>query len=109
MRYPNVYGIDMPAANEFLAYNRTEEQIAKEIGVDWLVYQSIGDLVAAVGKGNPKLGRFECSVFDGDYVTGDIDEDYLERLSEARNDKTKQRRDVEQISDPTVIELHNHA
>lgn len=109
VRYPNVYGIDMPAACEFLAYNRTEEEIAEAIGVDWLVYQKIEDLVAAAAEGNSRLKRFECSVFDGEYVTGDIDGDYLDRLSQTRSDTVKQRRDAEQVGDATAIELHNHA
>ncbi|MCY3841228.1 MAG: amidophosphoribosyltransferase [Gammaproteobacteria bacterium] len=109
VRYPNVYGIDMPAAHEFLAYGRTEEQIAEAIGVDWLVYQFIEDLVAAAAEGNSKLKRFECSVFDGEYVTGDIDGDYLAQLSQTRSDTVKRRRDAEIVGDATVIELHNHA
>ncbi len=108
VHYPNVYGIDMPAAEEFLAHNRTEQQIAERIGVDWLVYQTIEDLVAAAAEGNDKLERFECSVFDGDYVTGDIDEDYLAQLSQARSDQSKQR-ETEPSDEPAVIELHNHA
>ena len=99
----------MPAANEFIAYNRTEAEVAKAIGVDWLVYQSIDDLVAAAAEGNRKLKRFECSVFDGEYVTGDIDEGYLDALSAVRNDRSKQRREREQTGDSTVIELYNHA
>ena len=109
VRYPNVYGIDMPAAHEFLAYGRTEEEIAEAIGVDWVVYQSIEDLVAAATEGNSKLKRFECSVFDGKYVTGDIDGDYLAQLSQTRSDTVKRRRDAEIVGDATVIELHNHA
>ena len=109
VRYPNVYGIDMPAATEFLAYNRTEAQIAKEIGVDWLVYQTLEDLVAAVLGQHPTLGRFDCSVFDGDYVTGDIDDAYLDKLSQARSDTTKRRREADLAGDSGVIELHNHA
>ena len=109
VRHPNVYGIDMPAATEFLAYERTERQIANRIGVDWLVYQSLEDLVAAVRGSHRTLTRFECSVFDGEYVTGDIDEDYLARLSLARSDKMKRHREAEQPSDAAVIELHNHA
>lgn len=115
VRYPNVYGIDMPAAHEFLAYNRTEAQIARKIGVDWLVYQTLEDLVDATGGRHSKVGRFECSVFDGEYVTGDIDEDYLARLSSARSDQVKQYResgdggDGERTDEPAVIELHNHA
>ena len=60
-------------------------------------------------EGNRKLKRFECSVFDGEYVTGDIDEDYLDALSAVRNDRSKQRREREQTGDSTVIELYNHA
>lgn len=109
VRYPNVYGIDMPAAGEFLAYDRTEDEIAEAIGVDWLIYQSIEDLVAAAVEGNSKLRRFECSVFDGEYVTGDIDGEYLNHLSRTRSDTVKRRRDDEHVGDATVIELHNHA
>ena len=109
VRYPNVYGIDMPASTEFLAYNRTEAQIAREIGVDWLVYQSLDDLVAAVLGQHPTLAQFDCSVFDGHYVTGDIDDDYLTKLSQTRSDSVKQRREVDLLGDPPVIELHNHA
>ena len=109
VRYPNVYGIDMPAAHEFVANGRTEKEIAEAIGVDWLVYQSIDDLVAAAAEGNAKLRRFECSVFDGEYVTGDIDGDYLTQLSQTRSDTVKRRRDAEIVGDATVIELHNHA
>ena len=109
VRYPNVYGIDMPAAHEFLAYNRNEEEIAREIGVDWLVYQKLEDLVAATAGGDKTLTRFECSVFDGRYVTGDIDKDYLTRLSRTRSDASKRSADAEAPADPAVIELHNHA
>ena len=109
IRHPNVYGIDMPTPNEFVAYNRTEEQVCELIGADMLIYQTIEDLVASAREGNPAIGNFECSVFDGHYVTGDIDEAYLDRLSSHRSDKMKQHRDAEQSADQTVIELHNHA
>ncbi len=112
VRYPNVYGIDMPSSHEFVAYNRTEEQIGEAIGVDWLVYQSIEDLVGAAAEGNSRLQRFECSVFDGDYVTGDIDEDYLDHLSRLRSDSVKRREETDDgqpAGDASVIELHNHA
>lgn len=91
VRYPNVYGIDMPAANEFIAHGRDEEEIAAHIGADWLVYQRLEDLVACAKEGNRRIERFDCSVFDGSYVTGDVDEGYLERISRARNDAAKQR------------------
>ncbi|MCZ6890301.1 MAG: amidophosphoribosyltransferase [Gammaproteobacteria bacterium] len=109
VRHPNVYGIDMPAASEFVAFQRTDDEVGQIIGADWLVYQTLDDLVASVGEGNPTITRFESSVFDGDYVTGDIDEAYLERLSLSRSDQMKQRREAELVGDQTVIELHNHA
>ncbi|MCB1683695.1 MAG: amidophosphoribosyltransferase [Pseudomonadales bacterium] len=109
IRFPNVYGIDMPTPNEFVAYNRTEEEVGRLIGADMLVYQRISDLITSAREGNPSIGRFDCSVFDGDYVTGDIDDAYLERLSLERSDSMKQRRDTELNPDQTVIELHNHA
>ena len=109
VRYPNVYGIDMPAASEFLAHRRSVAQIAERIGVDWLIYQSLEDLVDAVGSGNRAIRRFECSVFDGKYVTDDVDPAYRARLSAARSDERKRRRDAERADEPAVIELHNHA
>ena len=86
-----------------------EEAALDEVGADWLIYQDIGDLVRSAHEGNPAISRFECSVFDGKYVTGDIDAEYLQRLSLHRSDKMKQRRDAESSADQTVIELHNHA
>ena len=99
----------MSSVTEFLANNRTQTQIAKKIGVDWLLYQSLDDLVAAVLGQHPTLTQFDCSVFDGNYVTDDIDDAYLAKLSQARSDAIKQRRDAEMVDDAAVIELHNHA
>ena len=109
VRYPNVYGIDMPTVSEFVANGRTEEEIGAFIGADWLVYQQLDALVESVAEGNPKIRQFDCSVFDGEYVTGDIDRAYLDRLSLARNDKSKSVREAQLGGDHTVIELHNHA
>jgi amidophosphoribosyltransferase len=109
VRYPNVYGIDMPTPNEFVAFNRTDEQVGRLIGADMLVYQTIDDLTRSAQEGNADITRFECSVFDGKYVTGDIDDSYLERLSLNRSDEMKQRRDAEHSQDQSVIDLHNHA
>jgi len=109
IRYPNVYGIDMPTPNEFVAYNRDEAEVGRFIGADWLIYQTIDDLMDSAREGNPSIETFDCSVFDGNYVTGDIDDAYLDRLSLHRSDKMKQRRDAELTSDQSVIELHNHA
>jgi amidophosphoribosyltransferase len=109
VRYPNVYGIDMPTPNEFVAYNRTDEQVCQLIGADMLIYQHLDDLVQSAREGNPSIERFECSVFDGKYVTGDIDDAYLERLSLSRSDEMKQRRDAQHSQDQSFIDLHNHA
>jgi amidophosphoribosyltransferase len=109
IRHPNVYGIDMPTPDEFIAHNRNEDEVAESIGADWLIYQQIEDLVESAQQGNPDIAEFDCSVFDGNYVTGDIDVGYLESLSLRRSDKMKQRRDVDLNPDQSVIELHNHA
>jgi len=85
VRYPNVYGIDMPAANEFVAHNRDIKEICQEIGADDLLYQDLDDLTRAVRAGNSNLHRFDCSCFTGEYVTGDIDNGYLDALSDKRN------------------------
>ena len=98
----------MPAATEFVAHNRTEEEIGALIGADWLVYQTIDDLVLAAREGNPELRGFDCSVFNGEYVTGDIDDAYLARLSRRRNDRMKQLREAA-LEEQPVIELPSHA
>ena len=90
IRYPNVYGIDMPAASELIAAGKTNSEVEELIGADWLVYQDLDDLIAAAAEGNPTIGRYECSVFDGKYITGDVDEVYLKRLANIRNDAAKQ-------------------
>ncbi len=89
IRYPNVYGIDMPSSHELIAYGRTNEEICKLIGADALIYQSLDDLKKAVQMENPELKRFDTSVFDGDYITGDIDQSYLDFLDKVRNDDAK--------------------
>ena len=84
VRFPNVYGIDMPTRNELIASNRTDEQIAAEIGCDALVYQDIADMKRAVMEVNPRLTKFDASCFDGHYVTGDVTSEYLDRIEWAR-------------------------
>jgi amidophosphoribosyltransferase len=84
VRYPNVYGIDMPTQTELIATGRTTEQIAHEIGADGLVYQELADLEQSIRDLNPSVRHFESSCFNGRYVTGDIDAAYLERLSVTR-------------------------
>jgi amidophosphoribosyltransferase len=84
VRYPNVYGIDMPAASELIAHERTTEEVRQEIGADWLIYQDLEVLVNACREGNADIVRFEDSVFTGDYVTGHVDADYLQKLEARR-------------------------
>lgn len=104
VRFPNVYGIDMPSAHEFVAHDRNVEQIAEELGVDWLIYQELTDLVAAIKK-KSNVERFDTSCFDGEYITGDIDENYLYYIDALRNDVNKQSKE----KGNAVIELHNNA
>lgn len=91
IRFPNVYGIDMPAANELIAYNRSIEDVRRTIGADGLVYQDLSDLESAIRSANPKITHFESSIFDGHYVTGDVDAAYLTRLAEARSESSRQK------------------
>ncbi len=104
IRFPNVYGIDMPSANELIAHGRENEDICELIGADKLIFQTIEDLVAAVGSTNSEIKRFETSVFDGVYITNDIDQNYLEALDAQRNDKTKETSDANADSN---IDIHN--
>lgn len=86
VRYPNVYGIDMPVRGELLATGRTDEEIRQEIGADALIYQNLDALIAAVQLGNPDIKLLDCSCFDGCYVTGDVDEAYLNEIEAARSE-----------------------
>lgn len=104
VRYPNVYGIDMPASDELIAHGRTEEEIASAIGADWLIYQDLDDLLDAVKKGNKNIKQLDASVFTGTYVTGDIDKAYLDDLQQARRDAAKSGR---REKDNEVMDLHN--
>ncbi len=84
VRYPNVYGIDMPTTGDLIAHGRTEKDVERLIGADWLVYQEIDDLVACTAAGNPVVKNFDCSIFDGQYITGDIDQAFLDNLATTR-------------------------
>ena len=79
VRYPNVYGIDMPAASELVAAGRTDEEVANIIGADWLIYQDLDDLVRAVQHHDASVTEFDTSCFSGEYVTGDVTPEYLAR------------------------------
>ena len=92
VRYPNVYGIDMPASQELIGHGRTDAQIAELIGADRLIYQDLSDLVDACYYDNSNIKQFDTACFSGDYVTGDISVDYLSRLEQNRCDSAKQER-----------------
>ena len=106
VRFPNVYGIDMPSVSELIASNRTSEQVQEAIGADRLFYQDLHDLIAAASEGNPQITNFDASCFSQHYVTGDVDSDYFAELETVRNDNAKQAkgskpselRDVSQMS-----------
>jgi amidophosphoribosyltransferase len=105
VRYPNVYGIDMPAVEELVAHNRNDKEIAERIGADWLIYQDLDDLIDAVQKGNRSINEFDCSCFNGKYITKTIDGDYLEKIKSVRNDSAKDGSE-ENVS---AAGLHNNA
>ncbi|MDE2235532.1 MAG: amidophosphoribosyltransferase [Gammaproteobacteria bacterium] len=104
VRFPNVYGIDMPTSRELIAFDRSEEQVAEFIGADRLIYQNLDDLIDAVRRGNPKIQHFDTSVFSGEYITGDVTNDYLAALAQERSDDAKQHR---LRDDRQVIEMYN--
>jgi len=89
VRFPNVYGIDMPNRNELLATDRNDAQICEEIGADGLIYQDLSALEETVTALNPNLTVFDSSCFDGDYVTGDVDANYLNHIESLRADSTQ--------------------
>ncbi len=91
VRYPNVYGIDMPAAQELVANGRDTAQVCDEIGADRLIYQKLDDLIDAVREGNPQIIEFDSSCFNGEYVTGDVTASYLDRVEALRRDSAKVR------------------
>ncbi|PWK85346.1 amidophosphoribosyltransferase [Fulvimonas soli] len=91
VRYPNVYGIDMPAAAELVAAGRTEKEIEQLLGADWLIYQDLKDLIWAVQDGNEELKQFDTSCFSGEYVTG-LDQHYLQQIEMLRSDDAKAAR-----------------
>tara|TARA_Y100000996_G_scaffold183889_1_gene143807 strand:- start:583 stop:2034 length:1452 start_codon:yes stop_codon:yes gene_type:complete len=84
IRYPNVYGIDMPYVKELVAHGKTVEEIAETIGADKLIYQDLDDLVAAVQENNPEINDFDCSCFNGEYITGGVDDEFLQNLHKTR-------------------------
>lgn len=108
VKYPNVYGIDMPTATELIAHGRTHDEVCTEIGADWLIYQDLEDLIAASTEGNHKVTEFDCAVFTGEYIAGDVTQEYLDKLADARNDLAKVGKKLSKPSD-APIGLHNGA
>ena len=106
VKYPNVYGIDMPSAKELIAHGRTDQEVCKEIGADWLIYQDLPDLIAASAEGNHKVTEFDCSVFTGEYITGQVSEEYLHQIAAARSDSAKAGKKLDNSGD-APIGLHN--
>ncbi len=96
VRYPNVYGIDMPTSSELIAGdNRPTEEIRMEIGADALVYQTLEGMIDAVGHFNPNIKAFDCSCFDGKYVTGDVTPEYIAELERERLESKQQKKKAE--------------
>jgi amidophosphoribosyltransferase len=95
VRYPNVFGIDMPSVAELIASNRTDKEVADVIGADWLVYQDLDDLIQAVQYDNGDISEFDTSCFSGQYVTSDVTPEYLQKVESIRSDKAKQAREME--------------
>jgi amidophosphoribosyltransferase len=93
VRFPNVYGIDMPAASELIACGRTEAEVGEFIGADWLVYQDLQDLIRSVRYDNGDIKDFDTSCFSGEYVTGDVTPEYLRQTEVIRSDAAKQARE----------------
>jgi len=89
VKFPNVYGIDMPAASELVASNRTDAEVAQLIGADWLIYQDLEDLIQACVHDHSSIKEFDTSCFSGHYVTGDVTPEYLARLQSERSDMAK--------------------
>src|ERR1700722_1229153 len=103
VRFPNVYGIDMPAASELVASGRTDQEIAGVIGAAWLIYQDLPSLVAACQHDNAKITEFDTSCFSGSYITGDVTPEYLQRLQNERSDAAKALRRDERRGSLRVV------
>lgn len=103
--HPNVYGIDMPAAKELIGHNRTDKEIAEAIGADWLIYQDLEDLITAVKRKATDKMQFDTSVFNGEYITGDVSKEYLERIEANRSDEARK----DKVKDNEVVEIYNTA
>ena len=104
--HPNVYGIDMPTVDELIAHDKTEEEIAKLIGADWLIYQDLDKLTETTQSENLSVTRFDLSCFDGEYVTGDVNQKYLDHIEDTRRDNAKSQRES---NEENLIDISNNA
>ncbi len=104
VRYPNVYGIDMPTSKEFVAHGKSIPEIGEEIGADWILYQDIDQLIEAVQHGQNEITDFDTSCFTGEYLTGDVTSDYLKLIETTRSDGAKK---VKRNSDLDLSEVNN--
>lgn len=109
VRFPNVYGIDMPTRSELIATGRTDAQIAQEIGADALIYQDIDALTASVTALRPDLKEFDASCFDGHYITGDIDDGYLDAVEAAREGKPRSAGGQDELDAAQQLALNLHS
>jgi amidophosphoribosyltransferase len=107
VRYPNVYGIDMPNAMELIAHDKTVDEIAKKIGADWLLYQDLKDVCDAINEAaktpEDRVEQFEDSIFTGNYITGDVDKSYLKHIADQRSDDVKEKRNA--VNQDFVVQL----
>ncbi len=108
VRYPNVFGIDMPSPTELIAHERTADEIGELIGADWMLYQDLDDLKASITKFNGQIDDFDTCVFNGKYVTGTVSDDYLARIDAKRNDDAKASADSKQSDESNEsADLHS--
>ena len=103
VRCPNVYGIDMPAASELIATGRTVDEIRQLIGADKLIYQDLHGLIRSVRHDDSGISEFDTSCFSGEYVTGDVTDEYLGELEQRRNDAAKQEHDKQHKGIPSAV------
>jgi amidophosphoribosyltransferase len=105
VRYPNVYGIDMPTSSELVAHGRTLEEIRQIIGCDALIYQDVDAMKKAIGTLNPRLSGFDASCFDGVYVTGDVSPEQIQQLNEGRAQQAQEgEEDTSRLALPNASE-----
>jgi amidophosphoribosyltransferase len=95
----------MPSATELIAHGRSDDEVGELIGADWIIYQDIEDLVKSTQGGDSSVAQFDCSVFDGQYVTGDVDDSYLDSIEAKRNDAAKQQNET--VVSNETNDMHN--